>query len=1107
MNKIRKALALFLSAACIVTAVPFTALAEENVTEDSQQNTVAQESVNDVTVDNTIVSDDEATVYQNTYARAEENALESPALAITGYSNTAVSLYWTAVDGASGYKVCVFRSGGWTDYATTSSNKITVKGLITCGAYLFRVQAYKTVNGKTVYSDYSNEVYQVTRANKISNFKVTNVSENSITMTWKTEPRVTGYRIYKYNESTDSFTYYKTVPSGTTTFTDTGLQKGKTYKYEIIGYRMYRDKMYFGYGGVGTSAVTKSTVPTELKVTGYTNKAVSLSWNKVSGASGYRVQVFRSGGWTNYANTTSNKITVSGLITCGAYLFRVQSYSTAKGKTVYSGYSNEVYQVTRANKISNFKVTDITENSVTMTWNAEPRVTGYRIYKYNDSTKTFNYYKTVPSGTTTFTDTGLEKGKTYKYEIIGYRMYRDKMYFGYGGVGTSASTYSSAPTGLVVTGYTNKTVSLSWNKVSGASGYRVQVFRSGGWTNYANTTSNKITVSGLITCGAYLFRVQAYNTANGKTVYSGYSNEVYQVTRANKIGNFRVINTTDTSITLTWNAEPRVTGYRIYKYNASTDSFNYYKTVPSGTTTFTDTGLEKGKTYKYEIIGYRMYRDKMYFGYGGVGTSAVADSITSISVASGNISVGLGESSTVYVFNQDNQRITAGLTFTSSNSSIVAVNNDGTVTGKKIGKATITAKSANGKKTSFTVNVQNAPTGITVTVTSATIGIGEKSVDIGSSCVGGYSRTRKFSSSNPAVATVNGSGVVTGVSVGTANITCSTYNGKKAVCKITVKNAPTSIHVSNENVKVQYGSSKYVIKWTLSSGSASYGTTVTSSDTSIAKVTNGGTVTGVKCGTCNITIRCYNGVSKTMKIRVVNENNTLYLNRDATQICYEYSNACRYIFGKSSQGRNLESYVITPENGKFTKTYVMTFAIHGFEDAYAHDGKVLTAEANKLVEYYAKNPDKLGNFRLIIVPCLNPDGTIAGLNNLRACSTAFGRCTAAHVDMNRDFRNFKAQESVAMRNLLMKYRPDVFTDFHGWLDETIGTSALCTIFNRNLGLSDKQPNNYAVSSGYLYAYAYNAYNCPSVLVEYTSPNTVNHTKTYTAINEVIRYYK
>lgn len=244
------------------------------------------------------------------------------------------------------------------------------------------------------------------------------------------------------------------------------------------------------------------------------------------------------------------------------------------------------------------------------------------------------------------------------------------------------------------------------------------------------------------------------------------------------------------------------------------------------------------------------------------------------------------------------------------------------------------------------------------------------------------------------------------------------------------------------------------------------------------------------------------GGRKTYKY-YIDEKSALPLNKKATHISYEYANVTKETFGKSYQGRSLEAFVITPK-GKYTKTFVMTFAIHGFEDWYSRDGKVLTEEANALVEYYAKNPSMLKNFRLVIIPCLNPDGTIAGNNNNRANYYAFGRCTANHIDMNRDFPSCKAVESYALKSFLNKYKPDVFTDFHGWLDKSIGTSDMCYIYNKNMGLSKR--NNDEFYGSYLYSYVHNTYRCPSVLLEYKSPYDVSHSQTYNSINSIISYY-
>lgn len=69
--------------------------------------------------------------------------------------------------------------------------------------------------------------------------------------------------------------------------------------------------------------------------------------------------------------------------------------------------------------------------------------------------------------------------------------------------------------------------------------------------------------------------------------------------------------------------------------------------------------------------------------------------------------------------------------------------------------------------------------------------------------VGGYSRLRQYSSSNPKIASVDGDGIVTGIKEGTATITCVTFNGIKATCKITVGKKPTSIKITNKNNVIQ----------------------------------------------------------------------------------------------------------------------------------------------------------------------------------------------------------------------------------------------------------------------------------------------------------------
>ena len=277
--------------------------------------------------------------------------------------------------------------------------------------------------------------------------------------------------------------------------------------------------------------------------------------------------------------------------------------------------------------------------------------------------------------------------------------------------------------------------------------------------------------------------------------------------------------------------------------------------------------------------------------------------------------------------------------------------------------------------------------------------------------------------------------------------------------------------------------------------------------------TNSQKVTGLSRNkTYYVRVRTYRFASDGMKIcsdytaaKSVTTGDCLSLNERAAEVAYTYSNVRKEVFGYSYQGRPLEAYIITPTNGRYNKTYYCNFAIHGFEGESYRDGKYLVAEGNRVVEYYANHPSELKNMRLIVIPCLNPDGVIAGTNELYTGSSSFGRNTANHVDLNRDFNTFNGYESRAIRSLMQKYRPNILCDFHGWLDTSIGNPNMVNIFSDTLGLSRKQPNRYGESYGYLMGYSYKTYGAASLLVEYRNSN-ISHTNTVRAISKTIAYY-
>lgn len=348
-----------------------------------------------------------------------------------------------------------------------------------------------------------------------------------------------------------------------------------------------------------------------------------------------------------------------------------------------------------------------------------------------------------------------------------------------------------------------------------------------------------------------------------------------------------------------------------------------------------------------------------------------------------------------------------------------------------------------------------------------------------------------FSSSNTSVATVNSKGVVSAKNAGTVNITYSPDGNSSKSISVTVKDLPKSISISATSKTLNVGQ-KFSLNASVSSSAYDSNIQYSSSNSGIASVSSSGVVNARSEGKAVITASTVNGVKASCTVYVYS-NSGISLNKTAQKIAMDYDNVTKIVYGTSVMGRDLEAYVING-NGNNSKTIFCTFAVHGFEDNYAHDGKVLVECANDLIAYIAQNPSVLNDYRMVIVPCGNPDGTIDGKNNLRSGSSAFGRCTASHVDMNRDFisGSFKGQESRALRDLMKQYKMNIYIDFHGWLNSVLGNGTLVDIFRSTNGISRDQTGSYGTSQGYIFGWANANLGARTALVEFKSPSNCNY---------------
>lgn len=164
-----------------------------------------------------------------------------------------------------------------------------------------------------------------------------------------------------------------------------------------------------------------------------------------------------------------------------------------------------------------------TATSIKASWKAVTGTSGYKVILYTAKNKTV---KTVYTTKTTASFTKLSKGTTYKVKVYAYKTIDGKKVYASSSALITTTTAPGAPTLKATAG--KKKATLSWNKQTGASGYVLYMATSknGKYSKIATLKGNSkvsFTKTGLSKGKTCYFKVKAYKTLDGKTVYGDYS--------------------------------------------------------------------------------------------------------------------------------------------------------------------------------------------------------------------------------------------------------------------------------------------------------------------------------------------------------------------------------------------------------------------------------------------------------------------------------------------------------------------------------------------------------------------------------------------------------
>ncbi len=172
----------------------------------------------------------------------------------------------------------------------------------------------------------------------------------------------------------------------------------------------------------GTKKLTYTIVPkvTSKITAAQSTKAIKLTWNKVTGADGYRVYQYnaKTKKWDSIKTTTSTSFKVEKLKAGTVYKFKIKAYKKDDG-TLW-GASSATF--TTATKPATPKITKLTtsKGKASFTWSDVSGESGYQVYYSTKKDSGFKKVATYKADVIKGSKSKLTVGKTYYFKVRAY---------------------------------------------------------------------------------------------------------------------------------------------------------------------------------------------------------------------------------------------------------------------------------------------------------------------------------------------------------------------------------------------------------------------------------------------------------------------------------------------------------------------------------------------------------------------------------------------------------------------------------------------------------------------------------------------------------------
>ena len=485
-----------------------------------------------------------------------------------------------------------------------------------------------------------------------TNVRATATSSTSITVTWDSVSNADSYEVH-YKTGALPITRLTTVLE--TRYSHIDLQPGTQYSYQVTAKNSLGTSDYSPPATATTplndAGGIKPAAPTGVTAAVESSSEIRVTWNLVVGASSYDVYytIGSSSATPNFAaNVTSPPYTHRGLQTNTTYYYFVKAKNSAGESPSSSAASarigNDIPQAP-----TGVTASTVSSDSIQVTWNSVPGATGYNVYYEIGSSSTKNLAGSVTGSP--YNHNGLQPNTTYNYYVKAKNSAGESVFSSSASAKTAVVNIPSAPTGVSAVLDSTGGIRVSWNSVSGATGYNVYYeIGSSSTKNLAGSViSSPYTHTGLQPNTTYYYYIKAKNSA-GESVYSSYAsvttptNELAAPTGVSAV----MLPSSTSNARISWNSVSGAIEYDVYyAIGSSSSTKNLAGSVTSSP--YTHTGLQANTTYYYFIKATNSDMESAYSSYASVKTPAESGTIQLPATPTGVSAVRDGRSSNVII--------------------------------------------------------------------------------------------------------------------------------------------------------------------------------------------------------------------------------------------------------------------------------------------------------------------------------------------------------------------------------------------------------------------------------------------------------------------------